>query len=288
MKLADMATQARGGAPADRATRPSSKQAGERADVEAGMAKLFASETAFELATESLRIHGGVGYTTELPVERYYRDAPLMIIGEGTNEIQRLVIARGLLRARRRAPMIRRLPAAVAIVAIGAFVFFGCGGDDSDGGATTTTRRPPARGRLHRRLRDVDSQSANEASARRPNKPTVSRVGSSARSVPTASRMRASPRPGSNATPQPKTELTAEEADSITSAFFDCYDVTGTYVAARRRRNPHRDAAHLCWRSRRRCGRICLASCREGSDAQLTEAEAEGFVDTLLSVRPAR
>ena len=60
------------------------------------MAKLFASETAFEVATEALRIHGGVGYTTELPVERYYRDAPLMIIGEGTNEIQRLVIARGL------------------------------------------------------------------------------------------------------------------------------------------------------------------------------------------------
>ena len=67
------------------------------------MAKLFASETAFEIATESMRIHGGVGYTTELPVERYYRDAPLMIIGEGTNEIQRLVIARGLLAARRRA-----------------------------------------------------------------------------------------------------------------------------------------------------------------------------------------
>ncbi|MBM3674476.1 MAG: acyl-CoA dehydrogenase [Actinobacteria bacterium] len=74
------------------------KQSGERADVEAGMAKLFASEAAFEIATESLRIHGGVGYTTELPVERYYRDAPLMIIGEGTNEIQRLVIARGLLK----------------------------------------------------------------------------------------------------------------------------------------------------------------------------------------------
>ena len=66
------------------------------------MAKLFASETALELATEAMRIHGGVGYTTELPVERYYRDAPLMVIGEGTNEIQRLVIARGLLaRARR-------------------------------------------------------------------------------------------------------------------------------------------------------------------------------------------
>jgi alkylation response protein AidB-like acyl-CoA dehydrogenase len=73
------------------------KQAGARADVEAGMAKLFASETAFEIATEALRIHGGVGYTTEFPIERYYRDAPLMIIGEGTNEIQRLVIARGLL-----------------------------------------------------------------------------------------------------------------------------------------------------------------------------------------------
>jgi alkylation response protein AidB-like acyl-CoA dehydrogenase len=71
--------------------------AGERADVEAGMAKLFASEAAFEIATESMRIHGGYGYTTEFPVERYYRDAPLMIIGEGTNEIQRLVIARRLL-----------------------------------------------------------------------------------------------------------------------------------------------------------------------------------------------
>ncbi len=70
---------------------------GERADIEAGMAKLFASETALELATEAMRIHGGYGYTTELPIERYYRDAPLMIIGEGTNEIQRMVIARGLL-----------------------------------------------------------------------------------------------------------------------------------------------------------------------------------------------
>ena len=63
------------------------------------MAKLFASETAFEVATEAMRIHGGYGYTKEFPVERYYRDAPLMIIGEGTNEIQRIVIARGLLQA---------------------------------------------------------------------------------------------------------------------------------------------------------------------------------------------
>ena len=95
-KLADMATKLEAArlltrSAADRLDR------GERADVEAGMAKLFASETAFELAAESMRIHGGYGYTTELPVERYYRDAPLMLIGEGTNEIQRLVIARGLL-----------------------------------------------------------------------------------------------------------------------------------------------------------------------------------------------
>ena len=71
--------------------------AGERADVEAGMAKLFASEAALTISTEAMRIHGGYGYTTDLPIERYFRDAPLMIIGEGTNEIQRMVIARGLL-----------------------------------------------------------------------------------------------------------------------------------------------------------------------------------------------
>ncbi len=70
---------------------------GERADVEAGMAKLYASEAAFENATEAMRIHGGYGYTTDGPVERYYRDAPLLMIGEGTNEIQRMVIARRLL-----------------------------------------------------------------------------------------------------------------------------------------------------------------------------------------------
>jgi butyryl-CoA dehydrogenase len=101
LKLADMATrlQAARLLTRDAAER---KMAGQRCDVEAGMAKLFASETALELATESMRIHGGVGYTTDLPVERYYRDAPLMVIGEGTNEIQRLVIARGLM-ARARA-----------------------------------------------------------------------------------------------------------------------------------------------------------------------------------------
>src|SRR5215211_6263597 len=66
---------------------------GERADMEAGMAKLFASEMAMEIALNAVRIHGGYGYSTEFDVERYFRDAPLMIVGEGTNEIQRNVIA---------------------------------------------------------------------------------------------------------------------------------------------------------------------------------------------------
>ena len=73
------------------------KDLGERADLEAGMAKLFASEVCGEVTLEAMRIHGGYGYIKDYPVERYYRDAPLMIIGEGTNEIQRLVIARRLL-----------------------------------------------------------------------------------------------------------------------------------------------------------------------------------------------
>jgi len=96
LKLADMATRLEAARLLTR-NAAERKAAGLRCDVEAGMAKLFASETALELATEAMRIHGGVGYTTEFPVERYYRDAPLMVIGEGTNEIQRLVIARGLL-----------------------------------------------------------------------------------------------------------------------------------------------------------------------------------------------
>jgi butyryl-CoA dehydrogenase len=101
LKLADMATRLEAARLLTR-NAAERKMAGLRCDVEAGMAKLFASETALELATETMRIHGGVGYTTDLPVERYYRDAPLMVIGEGTNEIQRLIIARGLL-ARSRA-----------------------------------------------------------------------------------------------------------------------------------------------------------------------------------------
>jgi alkylation response protein AidB-like acyl-CoA dehydrogenase len=74
---------------------------GERSDMEAGMAKLFASETAMEIALNAVRVHGGYGYSTEFDVERYFRDAPLMIVGEGTNEIQRTVIARQLIRRHR-------------------------------------------------------------------------------------------------------------------------------------------------------------------------------------------
>ena len=72
--------------------------AGGRCDMEAGMAKLFASETAMEIALNAVRIHGGYGYSTEYDVERYFRDAPLMIVGEGTNEIQRNVIAKQLVK----------------------------------------------------------------------------------------------------------------------------------------------------------------------------------------------
>ena len=71
--------------------------AGGRVDMEAGMAKWFASETALEVATEAMRIHGGNGYSTEYPIERLYRDAPLLCIGEGTNEMQRIIIARQLI-----------------------------------------------------------------------------------------------------------------------------------------------------------------------------------------------
>ncbi|MFJ8816329.1 acyl-CoA dehydrogenase family protein [Amycolatopsis thermoflava] len=72
--------------------------AGERCDMEAGMAKLFASEAGMEIALNAVRIHGGYGYSTEFDVERYFRDAPLMIVGEGTNEIQRNVIASQLVK----------------------------------------------------------------------------------------------------------------------------------------------------------------------------------------------
>jgi alkylation response protein AidB-like acyl-CoA dehydrogenase len=70
---------------------------GERCDMEAGMAKLFASEAAVTNSMEALRIHGAYGYSPDNEVERYYRDAPLLAIGEGTNEMQRIIIARELI-----------------------------------------------------------------------------------------------------------------------------------------------------------------------------------------------
>jgi alkylation response protein AidB-like acyl-CoA dehydrogenase len=95
LKLADMATRVEA---ARLLVEQAAKayDAGLRCDMEAGMAKLFATEAALENATEALRIHGAYGYSKEMDVERYYRDAPLLCIGEGTNEIQRLIIARQL------------------------------------------------------------------------------------------------------------------------------------------------------------------------------------------------
>jgi alkylation response protein AidB-like acyl-CoA dehydrogenase len=95
LKLADMATRV---AAARLLTRDAAEayDAGRRCDLEAGMAKLFASEAAAENALEAMRVHGGYGYSKEFVVERLYRDAPLLLIGEGTNEIQRLIIARQL------------------------------------------------------------------------------------------------------------------------------------------------------------------------------------------------
>lgn len=72
------------------------KDRGERCDLEAGMAKLFATETSQDVAWQAMRIHGGAGYSKDLRIERYYRDAPLLVIGGGTNELQKLIIARRL------------------------------------------------------------------------------------------------------------------------------------------------------------------------------------------------
>jgi alkylation response protein AidB-like acyl-CoA dehydrogenase len=93
--LADMATSL---SAARQLTLHAAREAdaGRRVDMEAGMAKLFASETAMQIALNAVRIHGGYGYSTEFDIERYFRDAPLMIVGEGTNEIQRTVIVRQL------------------------------------------------------------------------------------------------------------------------------------------------------------------------------------------------
>jgi len=96
IKLADMATNVEA---ARLLTEKAAKayDSGERCDLEAGMAKLFATEAAMENSSEALRIHGAYGYSPENVVERYYRDAPLLVVGEGTNELQRIIIARQLL-----------------------------------------------------------------------------------------------------------------------------------------------------------------------------------------------
>ena len=96
IKLAEMATKLE-------ASRLLTEQAaiaydsGIRSDLQAGMAKLFATETALFNSTEAMRIHGGFGYSPEYNIERYYRDAPLLVIGEGTNELQKLIIAKQLI-----------------------------------------------------------------------------------------------------------------------------------------------------------------------------------------------
>jgi alkylation response protein AidB-like acyl-CoA dehydrogenase len=100
LKLGDMATRVeaarlltyRAAAAYDR---------GERCDMEAGMAKLCATEAAVENSLEAMRIHGGYGYSTEFNIERLYRDAPLLVIGEGTNEMQRIIIAKQLIERNR-------------------------------------------------------------------------------------------------------------------------------------------------------------------------------------------
>jgi alkylation response protein AidB-like acyl-CoA dehydrogenase len=96
LKLADMATKIEA-ARLLLQQAAQKKDRGDRCDLEAGMAKLFATEMCQEVTLEAMRIHGGFGYTKEFNVERYYRDAPFMLVGEGTSEIQRLVIARQLL-----------------------------------------------------------------------------------------------------------------------------------------------------------------------------------------------
>jgi alkylation response protein AidB-like acyl-CoA dehydrogenase len=95
LKLADMATRVEA-ARLLTAAAAEAYDRGARCDMEAGMAKLFATEAAVDNSLEAMRIHGAYGYSKELDIERYYRDAPLLVIGEGTNELQRIIIARQL------------------------------------------------------------------------------------------------------------------------------------------------------------------------------------------------
>jgi alkylation response protein AidB-like acyl-CoA dehydrogenase len=96
LKLADMATRVQAARLLTREAAEAYTR-GERCDMEAGMAKLFASEAAIDNSLDAMRIHGAYGYSQEFPIERMYRDAPLLAIGEGTNELQRIIIARQLI-----------------------------------------------------------------------------------------------------------------------------------------------------------------------------------------------
>jgi alkylation response protein AidB-like acyl-CoA dehydrogenase len=97
LKLADMATRVEAARLLTEAA-ARAYDAGGRSDLEAGMAKLYATEAALENSLEAMRIHGAYGYSKEYNIERYYRDAPLLAIGEGTNELQRIIIARELVK----------------------------------------------------------------------------------------------------------------------------------------------------------------------------------------------
>ncbi|WP_268761305.1 acyl-CoA dehydrogenase family protein, partial [Frankia sp. AvcI1] len=96
-KLAEMATKVEAG-HLMMVSAARKKDSGQRNDVEAGMAKYLASEYCHEVTTEAFRIHGGYGYSKEYEIERLYREAPFMLIGEGTSEIQKRIISRALLR----------------------------------------------------------------------------------------------------------------------------------------------------------------------------------------------
>src|SRR5919109_5386726 len=100
-KLADMGTKLQA-ARLMMLSAAKKKSAGVRSDLEAGMAKYFCSEACHDIVTEALRVHGGYGYSAEYTVERLYRDAPFLLIGEGTSEIQKIVIARQLLQRNKR------------------------------------------------------------------------------------------------------------------------------------------------------------------------------------------
>ena len=96
LKLGEMATRTEAARLLTRSA-AAAYDSGERCDMEAGMAKYFSTEAALTNSMDAMRVHGGYGYSKEFPVERLYRDAPLLVIGEGTNEMQRIIIARQLI-----------------------------------------------------------------------------------------------------------------------------------------------------------------------------------------------